>query len=105
MTIHHTDETSAEAAVQRALMAAKEEGKWMALVFCVNDRTQRLEMLTRTTWQFPHADVGRALDLAKDSFRVEIASPPPPETPLPPASLEELIDDALVVGVEEPDDA
>ena len=82
---HHETQASAMESAQTALAQASADGRWMIAVFSVTDG--KLQMRTRTTWEFPRGDYSEAVRMLQASIKQEQSLPidePLPVAELPP---------------------
>lgn len=73
--LHHENVSQALNVVEEALEEAKNDGKWMVVVWsCDGDK---VHLRTRTTWEFPRSDIGIAMRLLRETLREDEPAPEP----------------------------
>lgn len=82
----HDTQEQALTAVGESLERAKEDGRWMVAIWSVS-ADNRLQMVTRTTFNFPIHDYDMCARRLIESMRAETQAPLPPREPLPAAEL------------------
>lgn len=82
----HDTQEQALAVVADALARAQVDGRWMVAVWSVN-ADNRLQLATRTTFNFPIADYDMATRRLIETMREETQPPSPPRDRLPAAEL------------------
>lgn len=79
--VHGTQESAVESVSGncRRAFAAK---KWMVAIWCVRD-DEKMELVGRTTYDFPQGGFAGCVELLKDNLDQEYSGPTLPEEPLP----------------------
>ena len=87
MNVNHVTNDGAMGVVERALQRAAKADKWMAAVWAVEDGN--INLIDRTTWQFPTGDFNTAIHQLRSVCDEEISRSLPVDDPLPLAVLNE----------------
>ena len=86
MNVNHVSNDGAMSVVERALQRAAKADRWMVAVWAVEDGN--VNLIDRTTWQFPTGDFKAAVQQLSSVCDEELSKIVPVNDPLPLAILD-----------------